>query len=38
MKTVLEVICKVKGWRGGTIHQAIAEYKQTEGRRYASYD
>ena len=28
MKTVLEVICKVKGWRGGTIHQAIAEYKQ----------
>lgn len=30
MKTVLEVICKIKGWQGGTIHQAIVEYKQME--------
>ena len=26
--TALEVYCKVRGWKGGTIHQAIADLKE----------
>ena len=27
MKTILELYCEFKGWQGGTIYQALADYQ-----------